>query len=157
MRGRIGWWRRVQQPNGTVLNLTEEESQAHILRLRALSRGISINADVLNTPEEVAKEKRRRLSLSKAFAEARSSGFRASLRKNPTVQMSALRIDHIAERVRESKWQEKPNTWIAKRLALELTTALKPELVPATGLSSNTLRLDVAKAKKLMGSHRPKN
>ena len=143
MRGRIGWRRKVLQPDGTFKPLSEEQSQAHITRLRALSRGI--NADVLNTPEEVAEEKRRRLTLSKAFTAAQRRGLKSWIAsKREDVKARNLRIDQIADIIRKPKWEGRTAAYIAQQLAKEM------------GLSVNTLRLDVREARKRHGLTHPK-
>ncbi len=143
MRGRIGWWRKVRQPDGSVTVLSEEQAQARILRWRSLFH--DINADVLNTPEEVAEEKRRRIR-SEAFADVRRRGVQERvINGRADVKERALRIDLIARHIQAKKWEGRSASWIAGRLAHEWQ------------LSPNTLRQDAAAAKKLMGSQRPKN
>lgn len=137
MRGRIGWWRRDQ--TGQVVH-PDNALPEHI------KPGMSaINADVIPSSEEVANVKRRRIS-SPAFAEVRRAGVEDRVvNGREDVKERASRIEQIAHRMRAQGWEDRSASWIADRLA------------PEWGLSPNTLRQDVAKAKKLMGSQPPKN
>lgn len=151
MRGRIGWWRRFLQPDGTYRILSKEEAQTYIALLRSFlsvnADGVNadgVNADVLATPEELAEEKRRRIG-SAAFAGLRRSGVKQRVvNGREDVKERALRIDRIAQRIHAERWHACSSSWIAGRLA------------PEWKLSINTLRLDVAAAKKLIGSQQPK-
>ena len=122
--------------------MTEEQAQEHRARMAPY---LGFNAHLLRTPEEVADEKRRRIS-SAAFAEVRLSGVKQRVvNGREDVTERALRIDQIARRIHAERWYGRSNSWIAGRLA------------PEWKLSVNTLRMDVATAKKLMGSQQPKN
>ncbi len=126
MRGRVGWWRKVLQRDGTFTPLSEEQAQAHI----AKTYTDSINTDILTSPEKVVEEKRQRLNTG-AFGARRQQGVQA----RDNVKTRTLRLDKIAAAIRERKWEDRPATWIAQRLAKEL------------GVSETTARLDVREAR----------
>ena len=79
---------------------------------------------------------------SPAFENLRGQG----IQNRDNVKARNVRIHEIAIKIRNRGWLSRPNLWIANRLARE------------SNLSQNTIRPDVALAKKnLMGSQNPKN
>jgi hypothetical protein len=89
-------------------------------------------------------------SRSEKLARLKSQAFdvlrRHRVKKRENVNARNLRIHELTEKISVQCWLGKSNSWIASRLAGD------------QGRSVNTLRADVAAAKKfLMGSQSPKN
>lgn len=138
MRGRPGWWRLVLKGKGTV-----ELMPTGFVPNYATQQNLLVNKDVLLTAEEVSaaaqevSEEKRRFIKSHAFVAFRLDG----IKRRSDVKDRNQRIQKIAEHIQTRGWANRPNAWIAVRLAAEL------------GQSVNTLRADTAQAKKnLMGS-----
>lgn len=140
MRGRISFLRKVIGRDGAVRILTPEEAKAAELTRKKQSEEpsyIDINKELLDGYRMFLEAEKTARLQSPHFINRQRRG----TAQREDVQARAARIDLIVKRIVDSDWRRKSATWIAQRLALEL------------GRSANTLRTDVAVAKKiLMGS-----
>ena len=119
--------------------MTEAEENA--IKLRGIQQQAG-NEELIAIWKDFARSEKLARLASPAFVALR----RKSVTKRDNVQARNLRIHKIAKKISVQRWLEKSNSWIASRLAVD------------QGRSVNTLRADVAAAKKfLMGSQSPKN
>lgn len=119
--------------------MTEAEGSA--IKQRGIQQQAGNEELIAIWKDRARSEKLARLS-SPAFADLR----RQRVKNRDNVKARNVRIDEIAKNISEQGWLGKPNSWIAKKLA------------GGRELSVNTIRADVAAAKKfLMGSQSPKN
>jgi hypothetical protein len=119
--------------------MTEAEDSA--IKQRSIEQQAGNAEWIASLKEWGRSEKLARLS-SPAFADLR----RQRVKNRDNVKARNLRIDEIAKNIFEQGWLGKSNSWIAQKLA------------GGRELSVNTIRADVAAAKKfLRGSQSPKN
>lgn len=144
MRGRISFTRRVYVSGGDVRILTLEEEKAAELahkKLREQPGYVNVSKELLDMCREFLESERTARLRSQCFVERQRRG----TARREDVKARAARIDLTVQRIVKRDWRRKSASWIAQRLASE------------DGLSANTLRADVAAAKKiLMGSQRNK-
>jgi hypothetical protein len=137
-RGRkLGWW-KIWTPQG-LRDMTVTEESA-IKQRRIQQHGL--NADLIAPWKALVKSERLARLSSPEAADRRLR--KATNRED--VKVRNLRIHNIAKEISAKAWQGKFNSWIAQRLAGGLEQSV------------NTIRADVAAAKKfLMSNQRPKN
>jgi len=137
-RGRKPWWQKIWTAKG-LRNMTEAEIST--MKQPAIEQKAEIAEWISSYKDWSRSEKLARLK-SQAFDVLR----RHRVKKRENVNARNLRIHELTEKISVQCWLGKSNSWIASRLAGD------------QGRSVNTLRADVAAAKKfLMGSQSPKN
>ncbi len=136
--GRKPWWRKIWTTKG-VRDMTEAEDSA--IKQRAIEQHDG-NAEWIASLKEWSRTEKLARLASPAFADLR----RQRIRGRDNVKARNVRIYGIAKEISARGWLGKSNSWIAMKLA------------GCSGRSVNTIRADVATAKKfLMGSQNPKN
>jgi len=120
--------------------LTPEEAKAAELTLKMLREQpgyVDVNKELLDICRKFLESEKTARLRSPCFVERQRRG----TTKRKDVRARAARIGEIVQRIVDSDWRRKSASWIAQRLASKVR------------LSANTLRADVAEAKKiLMGS-----
>ena len=137
-RGRkLGWW-KIWTPEG-LRDMTEAEDGS--IKQRVIKQR-GINAELIAPWKDLVRSERLTRLSSREVADKRQQ--RVKRRKN--VEDRNVRIHDIAKEISDQGWRGKSNSWIASRLA------------GGRERSVNTIRADVAAAKKLlMGSQKLNN